>query len=126
MSDEEPVFYHGTRRGFSRGGYLMPRSFHKNDDQTSAPLKDGRERSSDSDRYVYITTSKIVAWVYAWEAPGRGRPKVLTVRPMAEVYRDPEHGRDMNAYRCEIAKVIGVDKDPMITEAEAREGWVDA
>jgi hypothetical protein len=118
------TFYHGTRRGFTRGGYLMPRTFTGKSDSTTAPLKPGKSTASDSDRYVYITTSKILAWVYAWHAPGRGKPKVLTVEVLGAVERDPEHSLDMEAYRTDMAKVINVDTEPIITEEEAREGWV--
>lgn len=118
-------FYHGTRRGFMKGGLLMPRRFHGGAG-TQAPLKVGATPLGDADQFVYVTTSKVLAWVYAWEAVGRGRPRVLTVRPLSEVWRDPEHSRDMEAYRCEAATVVDVDFDPMISEAEAKEGWIDA
>jgi hypothetical protein len=122
----EPVFYHGTRRGFSRGGFLMPKRFHQQQDQTSAPLIPGKERARDSDDWVYVTTSPELAWVYAWCAPGRGKPKVLVVEPSGPIERDPEHSPGMEAYRTSMAKVVAVLKDPLVTEQEAREGWQEA
>lgn len=63
--------------------------------------------------------------MYAWCAPGRGKPKVLTVAPLGNVTRDPEHSPAMEAYRCDDwLRVIHVDTEPIITEQEARDGWV--
>lgn len=122
---EPVVFYHGTRKGFSKGGYLFPRSFHKGAG-TYAPLKPGFEPRKDAEDYIYITTSETLAWVYAWHAPGRGRPKVLVVEPHGVIERDPEHSIDMEAYRCDgIAKVLSVDTEPKINEFEAAAGWVE-
>jgi len=127
VSDEQPVtWYHGTRRGCSRGGYVIPRSAHGKEG-TSAPVNPGQQQPSDSGDYTYLTTSATLAWVYAWCAPGRGKPKVLTVEPMGNVYRDPEHSPDMEAYRCDgWLRVVNVDTEPIITEQEARDGWVTA
>lgn len=117
--------YHGTRKGFrGRGGLLMPRTFHGSKG-TTAPLKPGAVANSDSERYVYVTTSLDLAWVYAWHAQGRGRPRVLTVRPLSPVWRDPEHSEDMAAYRCEAAVVDAVAVEPLVTESDARAGWVE-
>lgn len=125
MAEEmPPPLYHGTRAGFQKGGLLMPRTFHGSTRKTTAPLRPGKEERPDSERFVYVTTSKMLAWVYAWHSTGRGRPRVLTVKPLSEVWYDPEHSREMEAYRCEAAVVEAVDFDPMITEQEAREGWV--
>lgn len=123
MSDD-PVFYHGTRRPFRPGGWLFPRSFH-GDPGTSAPLNPGRKAPTDAADYVYVTTSRTVAWVYAWHAHGRGRPRVLRVDPHG-LEHDPEHSPRMQAYRCSSARVLGVDLDPEISEEEARGGWVQA
>lgn len=123
---EPPPLYHGTRAGFrGRGGLLLPRGSHGGTG-TSAPVNPGREPPSDSDRYVYVTTSKTLAWVYAWHAPGRGRPKVLTVIPLGNLEPDPEHSPAMEAYRCEAAVVERVDLNPEISEEDARQGWVEA
>ena len=78
----------------------------------------------DAERYVYVTTSRELAWVYAWHARGRGRPRVLTVTPLSDVWHDPEHSPDMEAYRCESAFVTAVDLDPLVSEQDARAGWV--
>ena len=128
MRDEQPVtWYHGTRRGFTRGGYVTPRNFHRSKDGTSAPLQPGKASPADAVEHTYLTTSPLLAWVYAWAAPGRGKPKVLTVEPMGDVYRDPEHSADMEAYRCDgWLRVVNVDTEPIITEQEARDGWVTA
>ena len=126
MAEGEVVFYHGTRRGFGRGGWLMPKRFHQNSEQTSAPVKPGRDRAADSEHWVYMTTHEELAWAYAWAAPGRGKPKVLVVEPCGVVERDPEHSVDMQAYRTEMAKVVEVLREPLLTEEEARDGWVIA
>lgn len=123
MTDtDEPTFYHGTRAPFQRGGWIMPAEWHGGP-RTNAPLTPGAVQPPDAGKYVYVTTSRLVAWVYAWCAPGRGRPRVLTVQPSGTVEYDPEHSPRMEAYRCSMAKVLSVDLEPMITEAEAREGW---
>lgn len=120
----EVTFYHGTRAGFQgRGGLLTPRVRHGGK-STHAPLKEGYSEREDAAKYVYLTTSLELAWVYAWHAPGRGNPKVLTVRPLAPVYRDPEHSEDMQAYRTESAVVLSVDTDPIMDEWTASAGWV--
>lgn len=119
----EDVWYHGTRRGFRPGGYLMPRTFHGGDG-TAAPLREGQTEREDSNAWVYMTRDETLAWVYAFEAPGRGNPKVLVVEPRGEIQRDPEHSRDMDAWRTEFAKVLRILRDAPITEQEAREGWV--
>jgi hypothetical protein len=119
-----PPLYHGTRRGFQRGGLLIPRSAHKGKG-TEAPLIPGRKSPTDAAAYVYVTTSKIVAWVYAWHAVGRGRPRVLTVQPLSDVWLDPEHGPDMEAHRVTAACVLSVDFDPVVSEEDARTGWVN-
>lgn len=122
----EPVYYHGTRRGFTRNGYVTPRTFSKSDG-TTAPLKKGHVAPLDSAGFVYVTTDLTLAWVYAWHAPGRGKPKVLIVKPQGDVYRDPEHSPDMEAYRIAgWAKVLDVMRQPLISEEDARAGWVDA
>lgn len=125
MSDQvPPPLYHGTRAGFrGRGGLLAPRTFHGGSG-TAAPLTPGAVAPTDSRGYVYVTTSPLVAWIYAWHAPGRGRPRVLTVRPLSEPEPDPEHSPTMEAYRCEAAIVESVDLVPAVTEDEARSGWV--
>ena len=119
----EVVWYHGTRRGFTRGGVLFPRTFH-GQSPTTAPTNPGMTPSPDSGEWVYITTDVNLAWVYAFHARGRGAPKVLTVTPRGTVERDPEHSPETAAYRCPWAAVTGVSKVPTMTEAEARNGWL--
>lgn len=75
---------------------------------------------------MYVTRDLDLAWVYAYHATGRGRPKVLVVRPTGGLERDPEHSLRMDAWRTESAKVLRVLIEPTMTEAEAREGWVTA
>lgn len=123
MTDD--VWYHGTRRGFRPGGYLFPRAFHGSIG-TTAPLAPGQAAPSDSDQWVYVTRSVDLAWVYAFHGTGRGRPKVLVVRPSGGLEPDPEHSAAMDAWRTQSARVLRVLVEPTMTEAEAREGWVHA
>lgn len=116
------MLYHGTRRGFSAGGYLFPRSHHGGA-KTAAPVNEGRVELGDRDEWVYMTTSLDLAWAYAWAAPGRGRPKVLVVRPAGVIEPDPEHSPQMGAWRTEMAKVTSVLTEPTMTEQEALTGW---
>jgi len=125
VSADPPPLYHGTRRPFDKGGLLLPRAAH-NGKPTSAPMAAGNTRPAAADQWVYVTTERALAWVYAWHAAGRGRPRVLTVSPLSDVYYDPEHSRDMAAYRCTAALVLAVSLDPEVSEADARAGWVDA
>ena len=119
----EIVWYHGTRRGFTRGGVLSPRAFH-GQAATTAPTNPGMASSPDSGEWVYITIDVNLAWVYAFHAPGTGRPKVLTVTPRGDVEHDPEYSLRTVAYRCPWAAVTGVLKLPTMTESEARNGWL--
>ena len=117
------AFYHGTRAAYGRGGYLFPRSWHGGA-ATTAPVATGREPAPDAADWVYVTTSLTVAWVYAWCAPGRGKPKVLVVRPSGTLEPDPEHSPRMEAYRCESARVLSILREPVMTGEEARSGWI--
>jgi hypothetical protein len=118
------TFYHGTRRGFTRGGYVTPRTFHHGKG-TTAPLMPGATPRADSERYVYVTTSPELAWAYAYASVGRGRPKVLVVEPQGDVTPDPEHSPDMEAFRVDgWARVLEVQTEPLMTEEEAMAGWV--
>jgi hypothetical protein len=119
---DEPVFYHGTRRGFTRGGAVFPRQWHGGAG-TSAPINPGQTSLVDAEGYVYLTNDLDLAWAYAWCAPGRGRPKVLILDPMSTPEPDPEHSTRMAAYRCSWARVSKVLTTPTITETEARGGW---
>lgn len=116
------TLYHGTRRPFKRGGLLLPRAEHGGAG-TSAPVTvyDHSDRAA---RFAYATEDRAIAWVYAWHAPGRGRPRVLVVDPLGAVERDPEHSLDMRAWRFEAALVREVFLIPEVSEQDAREGWV--
>lgn len=108
------VWYHGTRRGFrGRGGVVLPRWEHGGPG-TTAPTNPGRTSPPDADRYVFITRDRDVAVAYAHAAPGRGRPKVLTVQPAGEVTRDPEHGYATDAWRCGWATVLATEVLPKL------------
>lgn len=121
---EEVVLYHGTRAGFrGRGGLLVSRSFHGGPG-TTAPLNPGRVQPVDAPDWVYLTTDETLAWVYAWHAPGKGKPKVLIVSSIDGLEPDPEHSAAMTAWRCRSARVDRVLTTPAITEEDARGGWV--
>lgn len=119
------TFYHGTRRGFSKSGWVTPRTFNKGR-ATRAPLQHGCVARPDAERYVYVTTDIHLAWAYAYEAPGPGSPKVLQVEPHGSVTPDPEHSHAMEAYRVDgwakVVAVIPLSEAPF-TEAESRSGW---
>lgn len=116
-------WFHGTRRGFTRGGLLLPRSQHGKAAST-APLQPGKEAVADAADWVYLTRNVDLAWAYAWAAPGRGRPKVLQVIPHGPLEPDDEHSPQMDAWRCAWAKVANVHTHPTITEVEATAGWI--
>jgi hypothetical protein len=119
------TYFHGTREDFSRGGWLTPRAFHAGA-PTDAPLNPGRQAREDSVDYIYFTRSLVLAWAYALEAPGTGKPKVLLIEPQDEVEFDPEHSLDMVAYRSPgWARVLDVlTRLPHgYTAKTLREGW---
>lgn len=101
----------------------MPRSV-TGKASTSAPVLPGQRVSDDADMFVYITTDVDLAWVYAYAARGRGKPKVLTVEPLGPVMRDPEHSYDMPTFRTFAARVLAVSTEPTITEDQAVSGWL--
>lgn len=113
------TFYHGTRRGFTKRGILVPRSQHGGPG-TSAPATRQYARALGM---VHATEIEELAWVYAWHAPGRGRPKVLVLEPHGMMEPDPEHSPEMKAWSIEWATVVDVLTEPLVTEQEAREGW---
>lgn len=115
-------WFHGTRRGFTTGGLLLPRSTHGGPG-TAAPVNPGRAVPDEAQGWVYLTEDIDVAWAYAWVAPGRGKPKVVEVVPHDDLEPDPEHSPAMRAWRCRWATVSRVHTVPTITEAEARDGW---
>ena len=103
----EPMFLHGTRRGFKPGGVLLPRAQHGGQG-TNAPVNPGATPPPDAVNWVYLTTALDVAWLYAHHAPGRGKPKVLVMQPHGTVEPDPEHSAAMSAWRAEWATVTRV------------------
>lgn len=114
------TLYHGTRRGFRPGGWLMPRAWHGGPG-TTAPAAGALAGAED---HIYLTDDVDLAWVYAWHAPGRGKPKVLVIEPTAPIEHDPEHSAQMPAYRSRgMGRVLAVNTTPTITEQQAREGW---
>lgn len=118
------TLYHGTRAGYrGPGGLVLPRATHGGPG-TSAPVNAGQAAPADAGRWVYATESLDLAWVYAWHAPGRGRPKVLVIEPRGTLEPDPEHSPAMTAWRCEWATVSAVLTTPAVTEDEARAGWL--
>jgi hypothetical protein len=95
--EPEPL-YHGTRRPFGRGGLLVP------GDDVGADHH-GLGRSG----WVYVTPDFELAKEYARAAQGRGRAKVVQVRPWGEVYVDDSTiagGEEQESYRCEAATVL--------------------
>lgn len=99
----EPAFYHGTRVGFKKGGYLFPVSFHH------GAVRPG-VRVSEDDQYIYFTTDFELASFYAVNSKGRGRPKVCTVVPGGPVEHDPStYDGEREQYRSKTsARVVDV------------------
>lgn len=123
-AEEPDVWFHGTRRGFTQGGVVLPLSSHGVTGRTTAPTQAGACSPAEANQWVYITRDLTLAWVYAWHAVGAGKPKVLTVIPHGQVERDPEHGWRTDAWRCEWASVTQVSTSPVIKQEQARAGWV--
>lgn len=102
MSDE-PVLYHGTRAGFrGKGGLVLPGM------DVGRYNHPGLEYRSD---WVYVTPDLELAWDYAEACQGRGKPKVLVVRPNGMLYHDDSTlagGYEQVSFRCESAIVAGV------------------
>lgn len=108
---QEPVFYHGTRVGFKKGGYLFPPSFHHGATRPGV-------RVPEDDQYIYFVTDFEQATYYALNSKGRGRPKVCTVVPSGPIEHDPStyDGED-EQYRSKtsarIVEVQFVDDFPL-------------
>lgn len=116
---DEVKFFHGTKRGFRPGGYLFPRAMHRGPGTTAPSVG----TLPGAENYVHFTTEWLLAWAYAYDAPGNGAVKVVEVVPIGEVEHDPEHSIEMNAYRAGSARVVKVHKIPPITEKQAKDGW---
>lgn len=110
IEDDEPLLYHGTRAGFrGSGGLVLP------GEQVGRHNHVGLEHRSD---WVYITPDLHLAWAYADVASGRGRPKVLVVRPGSGLLNDDSTigGDEQISFRCTHAHVVRV-----LTERPAEE-----
>ena len=79
---DEIVLYHGTRRGFMRGGLLMPVRFHRSEQRSG-------HVGIDSTDYAYVTTERDLAVSYAMQSKGRAAPRLLICRPINEIEVDP-------------------------------------
>lgn len=105
-----PLLYHGTRAGFrGRGGLVLPGT------DVGRHNHPGLEYRSD---WVYLTPDLDLAWLYAEAASGRGRPKVLVVRPGSGLLNDDSTlaGDDEQvSFRCTHAYVdrVLLDRDRM-------------
>jgi hypothetical protein len=109
VGDPAVGLWHGTRRGVSRGGWLVPPVEH-GEGQANAI-----EDYPDSDLFVFVTTEWEVAAFFARQAKGRGRPKVLAVAPTGPVH--PDHatlgGEDAGMLRTrDWVRIIGVEVIP--------------
>lgn len=106
MSDQdEGLLYHGTRAGFRGGGGLLLPGDHVGRDNH------GLDRSN----WVYVTPDLHLAWAYAQAARGRGKPKVLVVRPGSMLLHDDTTiggGEEQVAFRCTHAFVDRVLTEP--------------
>lgn len=110
-----PTFYHGTRTPFTRGGLLLPA------ETTRARMTPGLVGArGDEGQWVYVTTERALAIEFALLSRGRGKPRILTVRPLGGVQADPAlfGGVERPAFRCEAAYVEAVE---FVTEQEALE-----
>ena len=83
--------YHGTRAGFRKGGYVIPGDELGKDNH-------GLGRSD----AVYLTPNYDEAEEWALSSKGRGRPKVLFVRPGGPLTVDDSTvgGEEHEGYRC--------------------------
>ena len=94
----DDVLYHGTRAGFrGKGGIVLPGELYKKDNH----------RLGRSD-WVYVTPDIDLAWSFAEASAGRGRPRVLIVRPLGDLEVDDSTvgGEEFEMYRCKSARVL--------------------
>jgi hypothetical protein len=95
-AEPEIHWYHGTRAGFGPGGYLMPGDqVGKNNFEDTAGADNTR---------VYVTPNIEWAKIFALASKGRGKPKVLEVRP----YDLVPASTDDEEFACSMAKVLKV------------------
>jgi hypothetical protein len=100
MSDPSPQMYHGTRAGFrGKGGIVLPGEMFQKDNHHLG-------RSS----WVYVTPDIDLAWSFAEASDGKGRPRVLMVRPIGKLEVDASTvaGENYEMYRCDSALVTQV------------------
>lgn len=106
--------YHGTRRGFARGGLLLPNV------ETGTTPNHGASDSGvwpGRGEHVYVTTDVGIAWAFAQAAAGRGAPKVLEVEAWGELTADlsTNDGEPLpDCYCVPAAKVLRVMKVPAL------------
>lgn len=103
------TWYHGTRRGFTPGGYLFPATLHGA--ATRAGVNDPA--------YIYFTDDWDQAVFYAMNTKGRGKPKVLTLEVYGDVERDPSpYDYEDDQYRSTghalVKKVTCLQQDPVV------------
>ena len=107
------TWWHGTRRGFQKGGLILPPSFHGKGKANDLP-------DHTDDDWVFITPDREIAEEFAYKAAvGKGRPRVLQVVPLHDVFNDwaTYGGEDGYLYRTASARVIAVellDPEPMV------------
>lgn len=89
-----------------------------------APMVAGAERRADADEWVYLTTDRNGAWLYAYDSGEEGEPTVYSVLPLDDVERDREHSPQMPAYRCRSVVVLSIDRDAPFSEEQARAKWI--
>jgi hypothetical protein len=116
-------YMHGTKKSFTPGQAILPRSQHHGG-ANAAPVGSAWTERADAADWVYVTTDLNGAWLYAHDAWGDGDPVVYEVFPMSEVEHDPEHSKEMPAFRCRSAVVLGRIRGEAITPEQARALWV--
>lgn len=101
MSDEITKLYHGTRRGFRKGGILLPCR-----ETGSCSWEDYPHDHS----AVYLTEDPTVAAYFATWSKGRGRPKIVEVEAHGLMRFDSFilGGENYREIMVDWATVIGV------------------
>jgi len=96
---EETGLFHGTRAPFTQGGLVLP-------GETVGRENHGLGRSD----VVYVTPEFDLAQEYARVATGRGRARVVEVRPCSPLRVDDStvSGEEQESYSCEAARVLRV------------------
>lgn len=79
MSDEVQTLYHGTKRGFRKGGILLPCA--------ETGFCSWQDYPHD-ERSVYATPDPVMAAYFAKNSQGRGKPKVLVIEAHGRVRED--------------------------------------